>query len=114
MLRYRLYDIDGIINRTLAYGLLTVLLGVSYAGTVLALEQLFGGLGEDPPSWVVARATLAVAALFQPARRPHPAGGRPALQPAQVQHGQDDRGVQRPAARSHRPRCPLHRAAGGR
>jgi hypothetical protein len=36
---------------------------------VLALGQLFGGLGEDPPSWVVAGATLAVAALFQPARR---------------------------------------------
>jgi hypothetical protein len=69
VLRYRLYDIDRIINRTLVYGLLTVLLGISYAGTVLALGQLFGGLGEDPPSWVVAGATLAVAALFQPARR---------------------------------------------
>jgi hypothetical protein len=36
---------------------------------VLTLGQLFGGLGEDPPTWVVAAATLAVAALFQPARR---------------------------------------------
>jgi hypothetical protein len=36
---------------------------------VLALGQLFGGLGEDLPSWMVAGATLAVAALFQPARR---------------------------------------------
>jgi hypothetical protein len=69
VLRYRLYDIDRIINRALAHGLLTVLLGVSYAGTALALGQLIGGLGEDPPSWVVAGATLAVAALFQPARR---------------------------------------------
>jgi hypothetical protein len=50
-------------------GLLTVLLGVIYAGIVLTLGQLFGGLGDDPPSWVVAGATLAVAALFQPARR---------------------------------------------
>jgi len=69
ILKYRLYDIDRIINRTLVYGLLTVLLGVIYAGIVLMLGQLFGGLGEDPPSWVVAGATLAVAALFQPARR---------------------------------------------
>jgi hypothetical protein len=69
VLRYRLYDIDRIINRTLVYGLLTVLLGVVYVGVVLTLGQLFGGLGEDPPSWVVAAATLVVAALFQPARR---------------------------------------------
>jgi hypothetical protein len=69
ILRYRLYDIDRIINRTLVYGLLTVLLGVIYAGIVLTLGQLFGGLGDDPPSWAVAGATLAVAALFQPARR---------------------------------------------
>jgi hypothetical protein len=69
ILRYRLYDIDRLINRTVVYGLLTVLLGVIYAGIVLTLGQLFGGLGDDPPSWVVAGATLAVAALFQPARR---------------------------------------------
>jgi hypothetical protein len=67
--RYRLYDIDRIINRTLVYGLLTVLLGTVYAGAVLLLGQLFGGIGTGPPSWVVAGATLAVAALFQPARR---------------------------------------------
>ena len=69
ILRYRLYDIDRLINRTLVYGALTVLLGVIYAGIVLMLGQLFGGLGGDPPSWVVAGATLTVAALFQPARR---------------------------------------------
>jgi hypothetical protein len=69
VLRYRLYDIDRLVNRTLVYGLLTALLGAIYAGTVLVLGQVFGGVGEDPPSWVVAGATLAVAALFQPARR---------------------------------------------
>jgi hypothetical protein len=69
VLRYRLYEIDRLINRTLVYGLLTALLGAIYAGTVLVLGQVFGGVGEDPPSWVVAGATLAVAALFQPARR---------------------------------------------
>jgi hypothetical protein len=68
ILRYRLYDIDRLINRTLVYGLVTVLLAVIYAAIVLMLGQLFGGLGDDPPSWVVAGATLAVAVLFQPAR----------------------------------------------
>jgi hypothetical protein len=69
VLRYRLYEIDRIINRTLVYGLLTAVLGVAYAGVVLTLGQLFGGLGAEPPSWAVAGATLAVAALFQPLRR---------------------------------------------
>jgi hypothetical protein len=65
VLRYRLYDLDRIISRTLAYGLLTLLLGGGYALVVLGLGQL---LGRESPL-VVAAATLAVAALFQPARR---------------------------------------------
>jgi hypothetical protein len=69
ILRYRLYDIDRLINRTLVYGLLTALLGGAYAGAVLVLGQIFGNVGGDPPSWAIAGATLAVAALFQPARR---------------------------------------------
>jgi hypothetical protein len=69
ILRYRLYDIDRLINRTLVYGLLTILLGGVYAGLVLTLGQLAGGIGADPPSRAVAGATLAVAALFQPVRR---------------------------------------------
>jgi hypothetical protein len=44
------------------------ILGLGYAGAVLVLGQVFGGVGRNPPSWVVAGATLAVAALFQPAR----------------------------------------------
>jgi hypothetical protein len=51
------------------YGLLTALLGLGYAGVVLLLGQVFGGVTDQPPSWAVAGATLAVAALFQPARR---------------------------------------------
>jgi hypothetical protein len=69
ILRYRLYDIDRIISRTVAYGLLTVLLGGGYAAVVLGFGHL---LGRDPgrdSSLVVAAATLAVAAAFQPARR---------------------------------------------
>src|SRR5829696_7105665 len=65
VLRYRLYDLDRIISRTLAYGLLTLLLGGGYAAMVLRLVQL---LGPDS-SLVVAAATLAVAGVFQPARR---------------------------------------------
>jgi len=65
ILRYRLYDLDRIISRTLAYGLLTVLLGLGYAGIVLGLGQLV----PKGSSLVVAGATLAVAGVFQPARR---------------------------------------------
>jgi hypothetical protein len=65
ILRYRLYDIDRIISRTVAYGLLTLLLGAGYAAVALVLGQL---AGRDSSS-AVAGATLAVAALFQPARR---------------------------------------------
>jgi hypothetical protein len=65
ILRYRLYDLDRLISRALAYGLLTLLLAGGYAALVLGLGQL---LGQDS-SLVVAAATLAVAAVFQPARR---------------------------------------------
>jgi hypothetical protein len=65
ILRYRLYDLDRIISRTLAYGLLTVLLGLGYAGVVLGLGRLL----PQGSSLAVAAATLAVAAVFQPARR---------------------------------------------
>jgi len=65
ILRYRLYDLDRIISRTVAYGLLTVLLGGTYAGVVLGLGQLLGRRS----SLAVAAATLVVAAAFQPARR---------------------------------------------
>ena len=65
ILRYRLYDLDRIISRTLAYGLLTILLGLGYAAVVLGLGRLL----PQGSSLVVAAATLAVAAVFQPARR---------------------------------------------
>jgi hypothetical protein len=65
IVRYRLYDLDRIISRTLAWGLLTLLLGGGYAVVVLGLGQL---LGRDS-SLAVAGATLGLFGLFQPARR---------------------------------------------
>jgi hypothetical protein len=67
MFRYRLYDIDRLLNRTLVYALLTVSLAAGYAAGVLLLGRVVsGGRGN---SLVVAAVTLAVAAAFQPLRR---------------------------------------------
>jgi hypothetical protein len=65
ILRYRLYDLDRIISRTVAWTLLTILLGLGYALVVLGLGRLL----PQGSSLGVAAATLAVAAVFQPARR---------------------------------------------
>jgi hypothetical protein len=66
--KYRLYDIDRLINRTLVYGLLTALLIGVYAGLVFLLGGLLDPATGDS-ALAVAASTLAVAALFQPARR---------------------------------------------
>jgi hypothetical protein len=67
MLRYRLYDVDRVISKTLVYGALTVLLGAAYAGLVLAGQALFSSFagGSD---LAIAVSTLVVAALFLPLR----------------------------------------------
>jgi MFS family permease len=67
MFRYRLYDIDRLLNRTLVYGLLTVSLAATYAAGVLVLGGMVSG--GRTSSLVVAAVTLAVAAIFQPLRR---------------------------------------------
>jgi hypothetical protein len=68
VLRYRLYEIDRLVNRTLVYGTLTALLGLVYAVGVFGLGDLLNPAGERS-ALAVAASTLVVAALFQPARR---------------------------------------------
>jgi hypothetical protein len=65
VLKYRLYDIDRVISRTLAYAIVTGLLAGIYAGLVLLATQVF----RFHSTVAVAASTLAVAALFNPLRR---------------------------------------------
>jgi hypothetical protein len=71
ILRYRLYDIDLVINRTLVYGSLTVLLVLVYFGGVAATQAVFTVLTgqEEPPQLAIVASTLVIAALFTPLRR---------------------------------------------
>jgi hypothetical protein len=71
ILRYRLYDIDVVINRTLVYGLLTVLLATIYFGGVTATQAVFQQRTgrEELPQLAIVASTLVIAALFNPLRR---------------------------------------------
>jgi hypothetical protein len=71
ILRYRLYEIDLLINRTLVYGSLTALLAVVYFGGVSATQLIFRALTgqERQPQLAIVVSTLVIAALFNPLRR---------------------------------------------
>ena len=69
ILRYRLYDIDLIINRTLVYSSLTAMLALLYVGGVLALQGTFRTLTGQESQLAVVASTLTIAALFNPMRR---------------------------------------------
>ena len=68
LLRYRLYDIDRIINRTLVYGTLTLILTAVYVGLVIVLQALLRGVINEGSSVAIVISTLAIATLFQPLR----------------------------------------------
>jgi hypothetical protein len=69
ILKYRLYDIDFIVNRTLVYGSLTALLAVIYFGGIVVLQRLFVALTGQQTTLAVVAPTLLIAALFNPLRR---------------------------------------------
>jgi hypothetical protein len=69
ILKYRLYEIDLLINRTLVYGSLTATLALVYVGSVVVLQGAFRALTGQESQLVVVASTLAIAALFNPLRR---------------------------------------------
>jgi hypothetical protein len=69
MVRYRLYEIDHIINRTLVYGSLTATLAALYFGAIVVLQRLFVILTGQQSALAVVASTLLIAALFTPLRR---------------------------------------------
>jgi hypothetical protein len=71
IVRYRLYDIDFLINRTLVYGFLTALLAAVYFGGVTATQTAFRALSgqQEQPQLAIVISTLVIAALFNPLRR---------------------------------------------
>jgi hypothetical protein len=69
IVRYRLYEIDTLINRTLVYGSLTAILAAIYFGAAVLLQRLFVALTGEKSTLAVVVSTLVIAALFTPLRR---------------------------------------------
>ena len=104
VLKYRLYDIDVVINRTLVYGSLTAMLVALYFGSVAATQTILRALtGQtEQPQLAVVISTLVIAALFNPLRR-YPVVHRSSFLQTQVRREKDPRSVLRQASRGDGP-----------
>jgi hypothetical protein len=110
VVRYRLYDIDRIINRTLVYGFLTALLAGVYAGVVLVLGEVFGD--QRPAELGGGRRDPGRGGAVPAGTAPHSRSGGSALQPTQVRCRQDRRGLQPSTSGRGRPGRLVGRATG--
>jgi len=111
ILRYRLYDIDIIIRRTLVYGVLTGILGAGYVATVILLQAILGSFTSGG-QLEIAIATLLAAAAFRPLRDRIQRVIDRALLPAQVRRHPDDRCLRLAPARRGRARGDCFRSRG--
>ena len=102
MVRYRLYDIDLLINRTLVYGALTVVLVALYFGGIVVLQSTFVALTGQQSTLAIVASTLLIAALFTPLRRRIQSFIRQALLPQKVRRQKDPRSLLSPVARRNR------------
>ena len=103
VLRYRLYEIDVIIRRTLVYGTLSALLAGTYVAVVIGLQALFSSFAGGS-NLAIAVSTLAVAALVHAGALARAALRRPALLPPPLRRAAHARGLRRAAARAGRTR----------
>jgi hypothetical protein len=102
ILRYRLYDIDLLINRTLVYGSLTAMLVALYFGGIVVLQRTFVALTGQQSTLAIVASTLLIAALFTPLRRRIQSFIRQALLPQKVRRQKDPRSLLSPVARRNR------------
>jgi len=93
ILRYRLYEIDLLINRTLVYGALTTSLVAVYVVSIVVLQGLLRALTGQESQLAIVASTLMIAALFQPLRRRIQSFNRSALLPSEVRREEDPGGL---------------------